>query len=185
MYTIQWTGLQPTEAGWSPPSDTKQPHAQRCRDPLAFLTAVIAKMHARRAVHELTLWGVGRSQQSGESADSFEEFVHEWTGQLAPVGRTERIDHGGGRCQLPLGEPRALGNEGRVHAGFQSVEVLTELLAGLAGLEPGPAQLGWIAGFVVVDGEDGRHGALEPVGGCQIRQPGIDRWQDPVLSHEQ
>jgi hypothetical protein len=22
LYTIKWTGLQPTEAGWSPPSDT-------------------------------------------------------------------------------------------------------------------------------------------------------------------
>ena len=22
MYTIKWTGLQPTDAGWSPPSDT-------------------------------------------------------------------------------------------------------------------------------------------------------------------
>ena len=48
--------------------------------------------------------------------------MHEWTGQLARVGRAERIDHGGGRCQLPLDESRALGNEGRVHAGFQSVE---------------------------------------------------------------
>jgi hypothetical protein len=84
-----------------------------------------------------------------------------------------------------LGEPRALGNEGRVHSGFQSDEVLTELLAGVAGLEPRPSQFGGIAGLVVVGGEDGRHGALEPVGGCQIRQPGIDRWQDPVLSQEE
>ena len=83
MYTIQWNGLQPTEAGWSPPSDTKQPHAQRCRDPLAFLTAVIAKMHARSAVHVLTLQGGGRGQDSGESANAFEELVHEWPGQFA------------------------------------------------------------------------------------------------------
>jgi hypothetical protein len=23
LYTIKWTGLQPTEAGWSPPSDAR------------------------------------------------------------------------------------------------------------------------------------------------------------------
>ena len=83
MYTIQWNGLQPTEAGWSPPSDTKQPHAQGCRDLFALLAAVIAKMHARRAVHVLTLCGTGRRQHSGESANAFEELVHEWPGELA------------------------------------------------------------------------------------------------------
>ena len=29
MYTINWIGLQPTEAGWSPPSDTKVDQAKR------------------------------------------------------------------------------------------------------------------------------------------------------------
>jgi len=24
LYTIKWTGFEPTEAGWSPPSDTKK-----------------------------------------------------------------------------------------------------------------------------------------------------------------
>jgi len=38
-----------------------------------------------------------------------------------------------------LGESGALGNEGRVHSGLQSVEVLTQLLAGVDGLESGPA----------------------------------------------
>ena len=95
---------------------------QGCRDLLAFLGPLIAKMHARSTVHALTFCGVGLGQERGEAADSFEELMHEWTGQLARVGRAERIDHGGGRCQLPLDESRALGNEGRVHAGFQSVE---------------------------------------------------------------
>jgi hypothetical protein len=71
LYTIKWTGLQPTEEGWSPPSDTKQPHAQGCRDLFAFLAAVIAKMHARGAVHVLTLCGAGRRQHSGESPNAF------------------------------------------------------------------------------------------------------------------
>ena len=82
MYTIKWTGLQPTEEGWSPPSDTKQPHAQGCRDLFAFLAAVIAKMHARGAVHVLTLCSAGRRQDCGESPNAFEQFVHEWPGQL-------------------------------------------------------------------------------------------------------
>ncbi len=30
MYTIKWTGFEPTEAGWSPPSDTLQLHASEC-----------------------------------------------------------------------------------------------------------------------------------------------------------
>jgi hypothetical protein len=82
LYTIKWTGLQPTETGWSPPSDTKQPHAQGCRDLLTFLSALIPKVHARCAVHTLTFCGVGSGQERGESADSFEEFVHQLPGQL-------------------------------------------------------------------------------------------------------
>jgi hypothetical protein len=83
LLTIKWTGLQPTEAGWSPPSDTKQSHAQRCRDLLAFLAALVAKMHARRAVHTLALGGVGLLQQRSESTHSFEELVQQLAGQLS------------------------------------------------------------------------------------------------------
>ena len=60
--------------------------------------------------------------------------------------------------------------------------VLTELLPGLVGLEPVPAQFGGIGGFImIVCGEDGRHGALEPGRRGQIGQPGIDRRQYPVF----
>jgi len=38
-----------------PPPTRNNPNAQGCRDLFAFLIAVIAKMHARSAVHELTL----------------------------------------------------------------------------------------------------------------------------------
>jgi hypothetical protein len=93
-------------------------------------------MHARSAVHMLTFCRVGRGQDSGESADSFEDLVHEWPGQLARVGRAERIDHGGGRCEFPFGKTRALSDQDRIHSRFESVEVLTELLAGVARLEP-------------------------------------------------
>ena len=49
--------------------------------------------------------------------DSFEEIVHQWTGHLARVGRSERIDHGRGRSQLPLDESLALGNADRRRSG--------------------------------------------------------------------
>ena len=125
MYTIKWTGLEPTEAGSSPPSDTKQPHAERCRDLLTFFAAVIAKMHARRAVHELAFSGVGRSQQGGESTDSFEEFVHQCPDSSPDSDERNASITAVADASCPLGESGALGNEGRVHSGLQGVEVLT------------------------------------------------------------
>jgi hypothetical protein len=96
----------------------------------------------------------------------------------------EGVDHGTGRCQLPLGEPSALGDEGRVHSRFQSVEVLPKLLTCFAGLEPRPAKFGGITGLAAVGFEDGPHGALEPVSRCQLRQPSIDSRQNPVLGQK-
>ena len=49
---------------------------------LALLAALIAEMHARSAVHALSFCGVGPGQERGESADSFEELMHQWPGQL-------------------------------------------------------------------------------------------------------
>lgn len=118
------------------PSDTIQPHAQDCRDPLAFLTAVIAKMHARRSVQVLTFNGVGHGQDSGWSSYSFEELVYELPGQLPLTRWPEGVHDGADGCEFPLGDARALGDEGRVHSSLESVEVPTELLAGFAGSEP-------------------------------------------------
>jgi hypothetical protein len=75
LYTIKWAGLDPKESGGSPPSDTKQPHAQGCRDPFAFFTSLIAKMHACSAVHLLTFCAVSLFQHRSESTDSFEQFT--------------------------------------------------------------------------------------------------------------
>jgi len=68
--------------------------------------------------------------------------MHQASGQLARIRRAEGVDHSSGRCQFSLGDPSALGNQGRIHSRFESVEVLAELLACFAGLELGPALLG-------------------------------------------
>ena len=96
-------------------------------------------MHACSAADTLTLGGVGLRQYSSETANSCEEIVHEWSGQFAYLGRGEGVDHGFSRCQFPLGAASALGDQGRVHSSLEGVEVFSELLACLAGLEPRPA----------------------------------------------
>jgi hypothetical protein len=92
-------------------------------------------MDACSPVDTLSFCRVGAGQQRGESANAFEELVHEWPGQVTRVGRVEGIHHGCGRCEFPLGDASALGDQGGIHSGVESVEVLTELLAGVAGLE--------------------------------------------------
>ena len=86
LFTIKWTGFEPTEAGWSPPSDTKQPHAQGSRYPLAFFASLIAKMHACSAVDLLAFCTVGLRQHRSQSADAFEEFTQLLLRQLTGAG---------------------------------------------------------------------------------------------------
>ena len=90
-----------------------------------------------------------------------------------------------GRRQLPLRDAGALGDEGRVHSGLQRVEVLIELLAGVAGLEPRPAQLRGSVDSWLSAARMAITVLVESVRRCQIRQPGIDRGQNPVLSQEE
>jgi hypothetical protein len=60
LYTIKWTGLQPTEAGWSPPSDTLQVHALRVCD-LGVSRGVVStdtlQVHASQCGRQLDLFG--------------------------------------------------------------------------------------------------------------------------------
>ena len=60
MYTIKWTGLQPTEEGWSPPSDTLQVHAPWACE-LVVSTAVVStdtlQVHASQCGRQLDLFG--------------------------------------------------------------------------------------------------------------------------------
>jgi hypothetical protein len=67
-----WPGNQPPVGVWESPPDTKQPHAQGCRDPFAFLTALITKMHACSPVYLLTFSAFGVGHECCESAYSFE-----------------------------------------------------------------------------------------------------------------
>ena len=95
MYTIKWTGLQPTEAGWSPPSDTTQwVPAQQSESqgkfrgsgtshPLEHPGPTVAQPPARAALSLLREWEGNRP-------------VPQWQHWIVAVEPT-------GRITLPLG----------------------------------------------------------------------------------
>jgi hypothetical protein len=71
LYTMKWTGLEPTEAGWSPPSDTLQVHAPWARELGVRGTPVSTdtlRVHASQCRGQLDLFGrIGPSVARGQA----------------------------------------------------------------------------------------------------------------------